>query len=222
MTDTVGSSDAGEPELSIEVPELDESDPVLRSLLARLSDHPEWARWLVPDDLVRRFVTAVVNVADGGSPASHLDFLEPSDSFRVRQAGERLVIHPASYARYDRLVDTFESLDTETAARLYGLLHPLFEQAHRELGLPDRDFDDSFARALGNLLAVDVPQAEIEVVPDRAVYEFQRPELRALTSAEKHLVRLGPSNARRVQAKIRELAAALDIVPVPAEAREQG
>jgi hypothetical protein len=45
------------------------------------------------------------------------------------------------------------------------------------------------------------------------VYEFADADMEARTPAEKHVLRLGPTNARRVQAKLRELAAALGIEP---------
>jgi hypothetical protein len=40
-------------------------------------------------------------------------------------------------------------------------------------------------------------------------YEFADPELSALSSGQKALVRMGPENARRVKAKLRELRAAI-------------
>jgi hypothetical protein len=190
-------------EALIELPELDASDALVRELLAGLSEHPRWAAWLVPDDLVRRFVTTVVNVAAGDSPRPQLDFLAPADSFRV----------PESFDRYDLFADVFVSLDTEATARLYRALHPLFDQAHRELGLTARTFEESLAVAIDNLLAVEVPQGGVEVVPYEAVYEFRDRRLEALSPAEKHIVRLGPENARAVQQRLRELAAAIGIDP---------
>jgi hypothetical protein len=200
-------------EALLDLPALDASDTLVRELLAQLSQHPRWAAWLVPEDLVRRFVTTVVNVAGGDSPRSQLDFLAPADSFRVRESDERTVIAPESYGRYDRLTEVFVSLDTEVAARLYRGLHPLFEEAYRELGLTARTFDGSLAMAMGNLLAVEVPGGDMEVVQYEAVYEFRDRRLEASTPAEKHLLRLGPENAGRVQQKVRELAGAVGIEP---------
>ncbi|MCL4837280.1 MAG: DUF3014 domain-containing protein, partial [Thermoanaerobaculia bacterium] len=42
---------------------------------------------------------------------------------------------------------------------------------------------------------------------------FADPELEALPPAAKHLLRLGPDNARRVQEKLRALAAAVPLTP---------
>jgi hypothetical protein len=203
----------------LDLPELNESDDFLRELLLGLSGHPRWASWLVPDDLVRRFVTSVVNVAEGGSPRSHLRFLAPGQSFSARESGGRLVVDTASYHRYDLLTEAFVSLDTEAAAQFYRQLHPLFEEAHAELGLPDRTFDGSFALAVGNVLAVDVPEGATAIVQNEAVYEYVDGRFESMTPAEKHVLRLGPQNARLVQGKLRELIAALGITPGDPSAR---
>jgi hypothetical protein len=195
----------------LDLPALDASDAFLRDLVARLSSHPQLAAWLVNDNLVRRFVATVADLAEGMSPAPHLRFLTPGQPFGVQEAGGRLVIDPASYRRYDLLTGTFVSLDTEGTARLYRQLHPLFEEAYQELGIATRSFDDAMALAMGNLLAVNVPD-RLQVVPSGATeYEFGDPRLEARGGAEKHLLRMGPENARRVQAKLRELADALAI-----------
>ncbi len=198
---------------AVDLPELDVSDTVVRELLDRLSEHPGWASWLITDDLVRRFVTSVVNVAAGDSPRGNLGFLAPPDSFRVRGSEAEVYVAPESYRRYDALTEVFVSLDAEGAARLYRELHPLFEEAHRELGLSSRTFDQSLALALGNLLAVEVPDADVQVVPYEAIYEYREPELEALSPAQKHILRLGPRNARRFQEKLRELSTAVGITP---------
>lgn len=205
----------------LDLPPLEASDSTVQRLVEGLSSHPRLAAWLATDDLVRRFVTTVANLAAGASP-SRVGFLAPDEPFSVRDTAGRLVIDTASYRRYDLLTEAVASLDTEGSARLYRQLHPLFEDAWGELGIPDLTFDDAMARAMGNLLAVEVPDGPVEVEQDEAVYRFVDPEAEALTPAAKHLLRLGPRNARRIQAKLRELADAVGIVPRPVEAAGRG
>lgn len=195
----------------LELPELEASDSVVREVAAGLSERPRWAAWLVTDDLVHRFVASVVSVSTGSSPADHVEFLAPDEAFDAREADGRTVIDPASYRRYDVLAETFASVDAERTARLYHQLHPLFEEAHRELGFEEGTFDDAMARAIRNVLAVQVPDRPPEVEPDEGVYVFRDPALEASSPAAKHLLRMGPENARRVQAKLRELADAIGI-----------
>jgi succinylarginine dihydrolase len=81
------------------------------------------------------------------------------------------------------------------------------------LGVQDGEFEAVLARAVGNLLAVEVPETRLEVreAVDRYVYADQRIE--SLTPAEKHMFRLGPENARRIQEKLREISELLELPP---------
>lgn len=192
----------------LDLPELDASDAFVRDLIAGLSSHPELAAWLVNDGLVQRFVAAVTNIADGASPTAHLGFMGPEAEFSVDSSEARTVIDPASYSRYDLVAETFVSLDTQGAARLYHQLEPLFDEAYRELGFPDGSFNDVLTRAMRNLIAVEVPAQPPELVPSPTIataYEFKDSALEDRTPAQKQLLRMGPENARRVQEKLGEL-----------------
>lgn len=204
------SADRGVPDTSAEpLPALDDSDPLVRRLAEEISSRPAVAAWFVPDDLIRRFVVAVTNVANGGTPREQLDFIEVEADFQVRDDGGRTFIDPASYRRYDGVTAAFVSLDPAGSATLYRRLRPLFDEASGELGLGTEGFDPVLARAVRNLLAVRLPSPPVEVEPDGAMYAYAAPALEARTPAEKHLMRMGPDNARRVQEKLRELADAL-------------
>lgn len=205
---TPDSAAADEP---IDLPELDASDEVVRTLVAGLSSRPEWASWLVSDDMVRRFVVAVTAVADGRSPESQLDFLAPEEPFRARRSGVGMTVDPSSYHRYDALAATFASLDTRGVAKLYRQLHPLMDDAFRELGLGDRTFDETLRRAFDRLVTTPVPSSPPEVDLVEGRYVYTAPGIEGLSPAEKHLLRMGPDNARLVQAKLHELQSALGL-----------
>jgi len=198
--------------LTVDLPPIAESDAFVRERLAELSSHPRLSSWLDAGELVQRFVTAVVNLANGDSPREPLDFLEPEGDFQVEEGEGRTVIDPASYRRYDAYTDAVLSVDAEAAGRVYRLLHPLFEQLHRQLGFSDRSFDEALSEAIGPLLEVEVPDGAPAVTASVDVYEYVDPELEALSPAQKHLLRLGPANARRVQEKLAELAEAMGVV----------
>ncbi len=196
-----------------DLPALDSSDVLVRGLGKGLSSRPRVAGWLDTDDLVRRFVLAVANVAKGTNPTSRLGFMAPKGAFAVRSTDGRTVIDSASYHRYDALTDAFISLDTDGVARLYHRIEPLCDRAYRELGLSGGTFEDALSSAFGRLLAVQVPGGPIEVTPAGALYAFEDSALEALSPAAKHLLRMGPANADRVQAKLRELAGAMGVRP---------
>jgi len=191
------------------LPTLDASDAFVRAEAARLSADPRFVRWLAGDALLRRAAAVVAALDAGTVPTDQLAFLRPAGSFEVRRSGGRAVVAEASYRRWDGAAEVFAALDSALVARLHRRLAPLLEQAWREVGDPALDFDTALARALAPLLAAEIPDAAPEVVADGAVYRYSRPDLEALTAAQKQLLRLGPVNARRVQDKLRELAAAL-------------
>jgi len=195
----------------LELPELSASDAFIREVVSRLSSHPQLAAWLVPDDLVYRFVGAVVDLAGNFTPAEHVRHLTPNEGFSTQQSEGRTVIADASFRRFDLLAATAASLDTQGTAELYVQLLPLMEEAYAELGIPDFTFSETVRLAVNNLLAVQVPNGPFEVTGEESVYIFVDPALEDRRGLEKQLIRMGPQNARLLQQAVRELAAALGI-----------
>jgi hypothetical protein len=193
------------------LPTLNESDWLVRGLAEGLSSNPALTSWLATDDLVRRFVVVVDNIAEGVTPAEHVPFLAPDGEFRVSERGERLVVDPRTYRRYDLVADVFVSLDSEGCAEIYRTLKPLFEEAYGELGYPGRTFDETLARAFRRLRETPVIDRPIEVEPLVITYEYADSDLANLAAVQRHFLRLGPRNIRRIQAKLRELSGALEI-----------
>lgn len=212
-TTTVEAQPEGAPAHDIEVPPLEETDPLVRQLLSALSSHPRLAAWLTTDGLIRNFTVVVDNVASGSSPAPQLTVLKPSETFAVAGQGEQAVIDPASYARYDPLADAFASLDPEGAARIYATLKPRIEEAYRArfIGAP---FEERLERAIVLLLQTPEPGADVALKPAGIGYAYADPKLEALSGAQKQLLRMGPRNVRLVKAQLREIALAIGI---PAE-----
>lgn len=196
-----------------EVPSLPESDAWLRELAYQISSHPELAEWLVTDDLIRRFVVVVDNIAEGVNPRKHVPFAKPRQGFAVEEEGERVYVDPASYRRYDTLVDVVASLDSEGTAELYRAIRPLCQEAYQELGYPGQDFDDALRRAIQRILATPVVDGPIELQKRITAYKFEDPRLEELSPAARQLLRLGPTNLQRVQAKVREMARAIGVEP---------
>jgi hypothetical protein len=201
---------AGEPALPDEpLPALEQSDAFVRERVAALSALPEFEEWLLGEGLIERFVAAVDAVANGESPRAHLAELRPRDRFQPGERGGRPVADERSWSRYDVATGLFASIDARAYAALHRLLLPLFEQAYGQLGRREGSFDDVLTRAFRELLAEEVPESVLELEAKVRSYALADPLLEARSPAQKHLLRMGPQNARRVQAKLRELAAAL-------------
>jgi len=188
----------------------DDDDGPVRAAVARLSSHPKFVSYLVNDRLLRRFVLAVDAIAGGYSPRDEVGFLAPSRPFLVREDEGRLVIAAGSYGRYRLVADVFASFDTDGAVELYRTFRPELEAIYQEVGWASDDFDSRLREAVEHLLEVDVPSGQLEVEQRAIVYAYAEDGLEELTGAQKHMLRMGSSNARTIQAKLVELRHAMD------------
>ena len=93
---------------------------MVADLVGALSARPRLAAWLATDDLVRRFAAAIVNIAEGATPKTHLGVLAPEEPFTVSQQGGAPRPTERSYARYDAVAEVIASLDVEGTVKLYG------------------------------------------------------------------------------------------------------
>ncbi len=188
---------------------LDKSDDVVRNLGRSLSDHAQYAKWLTSRGLIRRVVASVDNIANGESPRAHFDFFKTDQKFKILIKDDKTFIDPASYNRYNTAADVFNSLDTTGCMSLYRQLKPAFQEAYKELGYPQKDFQETLQKAISNLLAVPVVEGNIEVRKKILSYAFVDSELEKMSEAQKHLFRMGPENIKIIQDKLKDFAAAL-------------
>jgi len=192
--------------------ELDKSDPLIRQLAVGFSSHPEFTKWLLTTDLIRKFVAAVDNIANGLSPRPHIDFFTPDEKFKLKEKKGAYYIDPESYSRYDIVADVFASLDTKAFVRLYRQLKPAIQEAYKDLGYPNEDFQNTLARAISELMKVPVIYDDIKVTKKVVTYTIVDSKLEELSTAQKHLLRMGPENVLRIQDKLKEIANALGIL----------
>jgi len=200
----------GEP-LAFPAVALGESDPSIRDFAAALSTNPEFAKWLLTKDLIRKFVVAVDNVANGLSPKPHIDFFSPSGKFRAMRTKKGMLIDEASYFRYDPVVGVVLSVDAVAAGWLYQAVKPLLKEAYGDLGYPGVDFEDTLVRAMVELLETPVVEGPVKLEQKILSYAMTDEKLEGLSPAQKQLLRMGPKGVRAVHGKIRELAAALGV-----------
>ena len=63
---------------------------LVRELVRQISTNPKVVPWLATDNLIRNFTVVIANVADGPTPAKHLQVLRPSSSFQTIGRGGEL------------------------------------------------------------------------------------------------------------------------------------
>jgi len=206
-----GQASEGKPQPELPPVELGKSDDLVRQMVKEISSHPKLAAWLQSRDLVRKFTAAVDNIANGLSPKKQVDFFAPGGPYKAVKRGNQYIPDPSSYGRYNPAVDVFISLDPKACANLFRAFKPLFQDAYKELGYPDSDFEDTLVRAIIELLKTPVVEREIPLEKSVVTFRMLDPRLEGLSEAQKHLLRMGPENAGAVQLKLREIAQALGV-----------
>ncbi len=189
------------------------SDTVVAELVGELSRRPELAKWLAHEDLVRRFVAATANVADGRVPTTHLGFLQPEQKFTVRESGDTATIATSSFERYDRPVELVTSVDPAEAVTLYRELEPLMDEAFLEIARPGADFRDRLVEAIDRVLATPVPEGPIEVEKKVVTWTYADQRLEGLAPIQRLLIRTGPDNAAKIKAWLEAVKAHLQSTP---------
>ena len=187
-------------------PSLADSDDWVRKKSGELSAEPGWAQWLANKNLIRRLTAAVVNISEGKSPRKHLGFLGPQKPFSAVKKEGRLYLDPQTYDRYNLIAEIFSRLDAAKTVGLFKELYPLFQDAYRELGYPQGEFQAVLVHAIKELLLTPVVEGDIHLKEAVLSYWMADDTLEDLSEAQKHLLRMGPQNTRKVQKKLREVA----------------
>ncbi|MCB1663994.1 MAG: DUF3014 domain-containing protein [Pseudomonadales bacterium] len=194
------------------LPKLDHSDDEVLDGLSTLSPLLEWYIWLYTDEVVRKFVAVIDNIAEGKIVSKYISIPQPAKTFKgLIDESEKHYLDPQSYERYNIYADIFDSLKTEDMVNLYWRYFPLFEEAYKELGYSDdRKFHGTMLNAIDSLLAAPIIHDRIELVPRTSViYKFADPTLESLPSAHKQLIRMGPRNMLIIFRKLEEVKEAL-------------
>ncbi len=198
------SETAQEP-LSAVRPNLADSDDWVRKKSQDLSVDPGWTQWLANKNLIRRLTAAVVNISEGKSPRRHLSFLGPQKPFSALKKEGNLYLDPQNYDRYNLISEIFSRLDAAKTVGLFKDLSPLFQDAYRELGYPQGEFQAVLIHAIKELLLTPIVEGDIRLKEAVLSYWVVDDNLEDLSEAQKHLLRMGPQNIRKIQKKLREM-----------------
>lgn len=194
----------------VDLPPLDQMDTFLRPLLSALSARPELARWLATDDLVRQLATAIDQASAGGSPARDFKVIAPTTRFMPAGRGDRRTIDPASYRRYDGLVQTVTATDASRVAQIFKTIRPRLNEAYRAMGHPEGNIDAAIQRAIEILLDTPAVKDPIALAEGSAAgWAYRDDDLEDLAPTQKQLLRMGPVHADALKVWLRALQAAL-------------
>jgi len=192
------------------LPNLDDSDKLVLAKATQLSWLPHYASKLIPQDLLRNFVTFVDNLSRGDLATKFAPLSRPKHKFGTREAEGKLFIDEASYKRYSPYVNIINSINLELALEHYQRLMPLIDQAYMELGYEAGAFNQALVTAIELMLEAPVIRQPIELVAPSAMYKFKDQALEELPAAQKLMIRFGPDNATQLRPKLQQIQISLN------------
>jgi len=199
------SEPVDQPEL-VPLPPLDQSDEYLKLEIADIFGESV-NDMLAESGMIERIVATIDNL-----PRSHVaERIRPvgglQDPFLVdgQDSSGEYFINPENYHRYDALVTLTSSADLGELIDVYRRFYPLFQDAYVSLGYPDGYFNDRLVQVIDHLLVTPDVSDQIELVRPHVLYEYSDPDLEALSSGQKLLLRMGTDNSNKIKNTLREL-----------------
>jgi len=192
----------------VSLPPLDESDSYFLLALVDVFGS-ELGRQLASDALVDKFVASIDNltrshVAEKIRPVNRLagtfdvETIDGNDQFHFSRL---------NYERYDLLVNLVDRADLDVVAKMYRRFYPLFQESYVRLGYPNGYFNDRVVEVIDHLLVTPEPAEPVYLFRPHVLYEFADPDLEALSSGQKLLLRMGSSHAERIKPVLRDFRA---------------
>ena len=190
------------------LPALDGSDGTVADELAQLGGD-DLTGLLLREQIIPRIVATVDALPRQGVATRILPLRTPRGAFAVDEQEGSIELSPRNAERYAPYVRVVDAVDAHKAVAWYVRYYPLFQQAYRELGYPRGYFNDRLIVAIDDMLAAPDVGAPIALVRGDTYYRFVDPSLQGLSAGQKLMLRVGPENATKLKAKLREIRSAL-------------
>jgi len=200
------------------LPDLDQSDAAVLAALKGLNING-LVEMIIPQEILRKFVRAVDVLEEGKVVTEYRPVASPqgafvADSFNVKVSGgelgeqqevEQFRVSPKNYLRYTLFVQVISALDSDASITLYKRYYPLLNRAHQELGTGKGNFHSVLIRAIDKVLNAPDANGDMLLIHPKVYYEFADPALEKLPEAHKLMLRMGPDNAEKVKASLRNI-----------------
>lgn len=191
------------------LPGLNQSDAPFRAALVLLATDSPLVDWLISEELVRKLVVTIDNMADGKIPRKHALLQPMADKFKVSRKGQQLWLDGYNHSRYNPYVEVLTGIDSSQWLVLYQRYYPLMQKAYAELGYPRKAFHDRVLLATERLLNSPVMARPMALEQPSVMYTYADPQLQKLSAVDKQMLRLGAANARKLKALLTVLRANL-------------
>ena len=165
------------------------------------------------DDFPRKFVATVDNLGRTHAPPVAWPISPTDGRFTVQSHEGATIVSSDNGLRYTPLVLLLESINVPQAVDLYVRMYPVLQKTYGELGFPNRQFNDRLLQVINHLIATPsaTPVVAVQLTDVKGHipslrpwvrYEFANPELEALSSGQKIMLRIGSVNQNRLKARL--------------------
>lgn len=196
-------------EIANDIP-LGAEDPMVKSSLIAAASSPMFARLVVNDRLLEKFVINVNNLASAQLSPKDALLVTPEGKFKTVKQADSIFIDSASFSRYDTYVAALESVDTQELLTVFDSFEANIKRKFAEISRPGQSFDLTLINAINTLLSTPDIQEPLEVYSDSAMFKFKDARLERLSAPQKQLLRTGPENTRRIKRVLEELKTSLE------------
>ena len=190
------------------LPSLDGSDGTVADELMQLGGDG-LGGLLLREQIIPHIVATIDALPRQGVAVRLLPLRTPRGPFAVDEQEGSIEMSSRNAERYAPYMRVVDALDAQKAVAWYVRYYPLFQQAYRDLGYPRGYFNDRLVVAIDDMLAAPPATPPVALVRTDAYYRFADPSLQQLSAGQKLMLRLGPENAAKVKAKLREIRGAL-------------
>ena len=187
------------------LPSLEDSDAAMAQVLTDFFGTKRVVEFFDLKDIARRFVVTVDNLPRKKVPMRYRLFKPVAGEFLVARADRDFTIKPENYRRYTPYVLLSQAVDVKMLVATYVHFYPLFQEEYQQLGYPKGYFNDRVVEAIDDMLAAPEVKGSTRLERPNVLYQFFDPDLEALSAGQKILIRMGPENAARIKARLREL-----------------
>ena len=167
------------------------------------------AQFVAGDYVVERAVAIIDALRRGEVPYKLLPVGKPSTTFPISDNGLRVTLDTAGFSRYDGFAQWVGGLDTTALVSLLNDYEMIATQALTRMGVSDFDIRSAVLAATTQILSTPQVAVDAELMRREANWVYMDPELEALSSLQKQVLRMGPENADIVQQKARDIRGAL-------------
>ena len=187
------------------LPSLDDGDAYFHLSLVNVFGK-DIGELLVEELLIEKIVTSM----DGLTSSRIAKRIRPVGSvgghFEVDALNndQEYALSERNYRRYDYVVQAFANANLDELLDTYQRFYPLLQEAFVRLGYPKGYLNDRVIEVIDHLLDTPLVEGPIRLVRPHVLYKFADPELEALSSGQKMLLRMGEDHAAQVKQTLRQ------------------